>query len=169
MNPDPIAMFAQYNQWANRLIYDAVAALPEGTATEKRATTFGSIERTLGHCCAVGLIFQAHLEGRPHGFTARNMAPQIAFEELSRSQQEVDAWCVALADETPADVLGEVVEFSFLDGGAGAMTRMEMLLHVINHNSYHRGFVVDSLKQMSVSPPVTDLPVFLRDAYRRRD
>nr|WKF60348.1 hypothetical protein HUO10_004869 [Paraburkholderia busanensis] len=167
MNTDAIAMFARYNQWANTLIYAAVAALPEGLATEPRVTTFGSIERTLGHSCAVGLIFQAHLQGRPHGFTARNMATQIGFDELSRTQRELDAWYLELAGTMPAEVANEVVEFRFLDGGAGAMTRMEMLLHVINHNTYHRGFVADLMKQAKVAPPVTDLPVFLRDAYRR--
>jgi uncharacterized damage-inducible protein DinB len=35
---------------------------------------------------------------------------------------------------------------------------------VINHKTYHRGFVADMLCQAGVRPPVMDLPVFLRDA-----
>ena len=33
---------------------------------------------------------------------------------------------------------------------------------VVNHASYHRGHIEGVLYQMSVEPPTTDLPVFLR-------
>lgn len=46
------------------------------------------------------------------------------------------------------------------------MTRGEIILHLVNHATYHRGFVGDLLNQASVNPPATDLTVFLRDAYR---
>jgi len=38
-----------------------------------------------------------------------------------------------------------------------------MLLHVINHTTYHRGFIADLFYQIPAHPPTTDLPVFLRD------
>jgi uncharacterized damage-inducible protein DinB len=37
-------------------------------------------------------------------------------------------------------------------------------LHVVNHSTYHRGFVADHFNQIPSRPPTTDLPVFLRDA-----
>jgi uncharacterized damage-inducible protein DinB len=43
------------------------------------------------------------------------------------------------------------------------MTRGEILLHIVNHTSYHRGFVGDMMYQIPVRAPTTDLPVFLRD------
>jgi hypothetical protein len=69
---------------------------------------------------------------------------------------------------TYADGLSEaahdqVVHFRFVDGGAGAMTRGDMLLHVVNHKTYHRGYVADMFCQASSRPPAMDLPVFLRD------
>ena len=36
---------------------------------------------------------------------------------------------------------GKVVRFTFVGGGAGAMTRGEILLHVANHKTHHRGNV----------------------------
>ena len=57
----------------------------------------------------------------------------------------------------------ERIEFPFVDGGTGVMSRGEMILHVVNHTTYHRGFVGDMMYQVPVFPPVTDLPVFLRD------
>ena len=168
MNLGSISMFAQYNQWANRILYDAVTALPAADFAKPRPTTFGSIERTLGHCCAVALIFQAHLQRNPHGFTVRNVGPGTSFETMRRMQQDVDAWYASFADATLSAAPYEVIEFVFLDGKTGAMTGEEMLLHVVNHNTFHRGFVTDILNQLLESPPVTDLTVFLRDVYRKQ-
>jgi len=47
------------------------------------------------------------------------------------------------------------------------MTREEILRHVVNHSTYHRGFVGDMLYQVPASSPANDLPVFLRDAFHR--
>ncbi|WP_261172772.1 DinB family protein [Chromobacterium amazonense] len=44
--------------------------------------------------------------------------------------------------------------------------RWAMLLHIVNHKNYHRGFVADMLYQLPATPPTTDLPVYLRDVHR---
>ncbi len=156
-------MLARYNAWANRLIFDAVAALPEGEATRTRATLFRNMVHTLNHNYIIDRIFQAHLEGREHGYTARITPDHPPLGELWRSQQDVDAWYVAWSDRMTDAALSERVDFTFVGGGEGAMTRAEILLHVVNHTSYHRGFVGDMFYQVPARPPTTDLPVFLRD------
>ena len=42
------------------------------------------------------------------------------------------------------------------------MSREDILLHVVNHTTYHRGHIADMLYHLHISPPTTDLPVFLR-------
>ena len=49
------------------------------------------------------------------------------------------------------------------------MTRGEILLHIVNHTSYHRGFVAQMFYEVPARPPTTDLPVYLRDAPRQLD
>jgi uncharacterized damage-inducible protein DinB len=44
------------------------------------------------------------------------------------------------------------------------MTRGDILLHVVNHKTYHRGWVADMFFQETARPPAMDLPVFLREA-----
>ena len=154
-------MLARYNQWANRVIFDAVGALPAGEPEKPRTTLFRNMVHTLNHNYVIDRIFQAHLEGRGHGYAARNTPEHPPLAELWRQQQEVDAWYVSWADSGPR--LDQVVNFEFVGGGAGAMTRGQMLLHVVNHTTYHRGFVADLFYQVPARPPVTDLTVFLRD------
>lgn len=53
------------------------------------------------------------------------------------------------------------VRFTLIGGKRSAMRRSEIVLHVINHTSYHHGFVADMFYQIPARPPLTDLPVFL--------
>ena len=164
MNRRDARTLARYNAWANRLIFEAVAALPEGEATRPRQGLFKNMVHMLNHNYVIDRIFQAHLQGREHGFTARNTPAHPPLAELWRAQQEIDAWYVTWSDGQTGAALAQTVHFAFVGGGAGAMTRGEIMLHVINHTSYHRGFVAEMFYQVPARPPITDLPVFLRDA-----
>lgn len=157
-------MLARYNQWANERIFDAVFKLPEGEATKARPTLFKNITHTLNHNYVIDLIFQAHLEGREHGFTARNTPEPPPLEALWVGQQALDAWYVEWSDRNPEAAWDEEVHFTFVGGGEGVMTQGEILQHLVNHTSYHRGFVADMFNQIPARPPNTDLTVFLRDA-----
>jgi uncharacterized damage-inducible protein DinB len=161
-----ICMLARYTAWADARLFAAIAQLPEGAELAKRPTLFGTMLRTLNHCHVVDQIWMAHLEGRAHGHTALNTEVTPAFAELRSAQSAVDEWFVAYAGRLPAPAYEEVVEFRFVDGGAGAMTRGDILLHVVNHKTYHRGWVADMFFQDNARPPAMDLPVFLRDARK---
>jgi uncharacterized damage-inducible protein DinB len=159
-------MLARYNAWANELIFDAVAALPEGEAVKPRPSVFKNMVHTLNHNYVIDRIFQAHLEGRPHGYAARNTAEHPPLAELRRSQQELDRWYIEWAESVPEASLDEKVRFGFVGGGEGAMTRREILQHLVNHTSYHRGFVAQMMYDIPVRPPVTDITVYLRDVHK---
>jgi len=157
-------MLARYNAWANRLIYDAVAALPPGEAVKERSTLFRNMVHTLNHSYVIGLIWQAHLEGRDHGFAARNTKDHPPLADLRKAQEGVDSWYLDWAAALGEAALDEEVRFTLIGGNRGVMTRGEILLHVVNHTTYHRGFVADLFYQVpGARPPTTDLPVFLRE------
>ena len=163
MTPQTACMLARYNAWANRVIFEALAALPEGEATRERATLFHDMVHTLNHNYVIDLIWQAHLEGREHGFTARNTAAPPPLDELWRSQQKIDGWYVAWSEAQSVASLDEKLNFTLVGGNRGSMSRGEILLHVVNHTTYHRGFVADMFCQVPARPPLTDLPVYLRE------
>jgi len=158
-------MLARYNAWANKLIFDAVAALPEGEATKVRPTLFKNMVNTLNHLYTTDVIWQAHLEGRAHGIAALNTVLHPEFAGLWAAQQVIDAWYIDWADALTDAAADEVVNFKLIGGNPGAMRRADILLHVVTHTNYHRGWVADLFFQVPKHPPTTDLPVFLR-TYR---
>ncbi len=158
-------MLTRYNAWANKLMFAAVAKLPQGEATKPRTTLFKNIVHTLNHNYVIDMIFKGHLEGRDHGFTARNTPEHPPLDELARAQQALDEWYIAWSERMTEEELDHKVSFTFVGGGPGVMTRAEMILHIVNHTSYHRGFAADLFYQVPAKPPTTDLTVYLRDAH----
>ncbi|MBI1943781.1 MAG: DinB family protein [Betaproteobacteria bacterium] len=159
----------RYSAWANRLIFDAVAALPPGEATKPRQGLFKNMVHMLNHIYVIDRIFQAHLEGRPHGYGARNTPDHPPLEELRAAQQDIDAWYVAWSDRLTPAAMQEKVAFQYVGGGDGVMTRGEILLHVVNHTTYHRGFVAEMVYRVPATPPATDFTVYVRDVPQNLD
>jgi len=157
---DTLTTLMRYKAWANELVYAAAARLPEAELTAPRKIVFGSLLRTLNHVYAMDEVWRAHLEGRAHGYATRNPEDCPALAQLREAQKAVDAWFVRYADSLSQE--DEIVSFQFIGGGAGSMTRRDILLHVANHGTYHRGNVASMMYQAGMPPPTTDLPVFLR-------
>jgi uncharacterized damage-inducible protein DinB len=158
-----VRMLTRYAAWANSLLYASIAKLPPIELTRERQIVFGNLLRTLNHVYTMDLVWQAHLEGRPHGFTTRIPDVQRSLAELAAMQASLDAWYIGYAAALSDSSGDEVVDFTFIGGGQGSMGRIDILLHVVNHTTYHRGHIAAMLYQIPAIPPTTDLPVFLRD------
>lgn len=152
----------RYKQWANDLLFTAAAKLTDMELTVSRPIVFGSIIRTLHHTYAMDLVWQAHLQGIEHGFTTRNPGDCPTLETLSVNQRDMDEWYINYVDILSSRDANETVNFTFIGGGAGTMTRKDILLHVVNHGTYHRGNITGMMYECSIEPPTTDYPVFLK-------
>lgn len=159
-----LQMLTRYRRWADRLLYQSLAAVPEQALSAPQPIIFGSLLRTLHHTYCMDLVWKAHLEGVPHGLTSRNPDHCLAFEALHSAQADMDEWYVRYAASLDEAACDETLRFTFIGGGEGEMRRGEILAHVMNHATYHRGHVAMMMYGLSVPPPTTDLPVFLRDS-----
>ncbi|WP_218572354.1 DinB family protein [Pseudomonas sp. SCB32] len=164
---DSLKMLVRYKAWANELTFESVMNLPEGEALRPRQTRFGNMVHTLNHVYVVDDIFRHHLQDKKHHYTARNTEHPSPLGDLWSAVQAMDRWYIELVDTWSAKDLSKVVHFEFVGGGKGVMTQEEIVLHLVNHATYHRGFVGDMIYQIPVTPPSNDLPVFIRDHYRK--
>ncbi len=162
-DPRSARQLARYRMWADQLTFDAIAALPPQELVKERQTPLKTMIGTLNHTYLVDLIWQAHLEGRDHGFAARDLLLHESLPELRWAQQAANQWYVDWTDRQSAQSLDETVHFRFIGGEHGAMTRGDILLHVVNHATYHRGWIAEMFFQVPACNPTTDLPVYLRN------
>ncbi|MEM1428348.1 MAG: DinB family protein [Pseudomonadota bacterium] len=161
----PIHRMVAYMAWADDVMLRTAEQLPEHVLTAERDTLFRSISGTFDHTLVVAEMFRAHLEGRSHPHRARHRARALPFPDVAAGLRAMNAHYVALAQGwTDAD-LAQPVHFTFVDGGPGCMSREDILLHLVNHATYHRGFVSTLLFPHRPKGASSDLTVFLRDVW----
>jgi len=54
------------------------------------------------------------------------------------------------------------------DGSPGETPASQLVLHVVNHATLHRGQVVGMLRQLGVKPPNTDFFFYLRELQSQK-
>jgi uncharacterized damage-inducible protein DinB len=156
---------ARYKAWANELLYAALAKIPETELAAPQPIVFGSLLRTLNHVLAMDHVWQSHLLGRPHGLTSRNPDSCPPFGEIAAAQRDMDRWYIDYVDALADTAQNDMVAFTFIGGNPGAMTRGDIVLHAVNHGSYHRGHIAQMMRAWQ-PPPITDYPVFLQELAR---
>jgi uncharacterized damage-inducible protein DinB len=72
-----------------------------------------------------------------------------------------DLWFINWANQQSPASLSEIIDFQFTSGQPSQMQRGAMFLHVINHKTYHRGWVSQMFFEVGAKPPETDLSVYL--------
>lgn len=153
----------RYSAWANGLLHDALAGVDPDILGRPRTGRPAGVLGVLGHIYVVAAIWKGHLNGQPHGFGTRALDPLPALADLRAMQSGIDQWYCDYAAALPAQEQHAPIDFRFVDGGPGRMSAEEMLLHVANHGTYHRGYIADMLYEAGLKPPTMDLPVFIRD------
>jgi uncharacterized damage-inducible protein DinB len=159
---ETIRKLVRYKAWADELLFAEVARMPAEALVAPQPIVFGNLLRTLNHVLAMDFVWQSHLLGRPHGLTTRNPADCPPLDEIARRQAAIDRWYVDYTQTLDAAAFDEAVAFVFIGGGPGRMTRADILVHVVNHGTYHRGHVAQIMRPLQ-PPPVSDYPVFLKE------
>ena len=157
-----IKELVRYKAWADLLFFDCVAQLTESQLVLPQPITFGSLIRTLNHSYLMDYAWKSNLLGTPHGLTTRNPQDHPPFNDLRAKQAEIDKWYIEYTDSLTQQELDSTVYFEFIGGEKSQLTRSEILFHVVNHTTYHRGHAAAMLYQFGISPPTTDFPVYLK-------
>ena len=153
-----------YKVWANDDIFSVLKTL----SSEDHKQELYSCVRILNHVYVVDSIFQANLQHKQHSYKALNTAEMPTLSQLAESVSDLDAWYLRYVQNLSLHDLTEVVEFQFVDGKPGRMSRSEMLLHINNHGCYHRGAAGRVLVQIDADAPSDTLTVFLHSGTKYR-
>lgn len=150
-----LVQYAAYNLWANHRLTDAVLQLPEEMQQQKIISSFPSIELTLLHLMNVESIWwqRMKLVENIHIIEASSFTvTQISQKILDASTQ----WKEWVDKSTTAAFEHEFV-YRNSKKEQFKQPVFQMLLHLFNHQTYHRGQIVTMLKQLGVDKiPPTD-------------
>jgi uncharacterized damage-inducible protein DinB len=163
MNTSTATMLTKYNAWADEELYKAIARLPAEQIHRSTNTLFGSMLGTLNHNLQVDLIWRANLLGEKHGYASRRELLHPTIDELVKAQTAINDWFIGWASAQSPSTFEETVTFQFVSGKRSQMTKGNILLHVINHKTYHRGWIAEMFFDAETTPPETDLCIYLCD------
>jgi uncharacterized damage-inducible protein DinB len=162
---DYFRTLARYNQWANRKLYAAVAALPEGEYMKPRQAFFGSLHGTLNHGLVGDRLWMGRITGHDSGIRALDQILYGDFAGLRVARAAEDAQIINAIDAMDAPTLNTTLRYRTIVGDAMMATPMRLVLaHLFNHATHHRGQAHGLLSQTSVAPPPLDLMFYLREA-----
>jgi uncharacterized damage-inducible protein DinB len=167
---DTLLKLVNYKSWANDLTFTHLAKLPDSELYKTRQTNFVDIVSTLNHVYVVDDIFKAHLTDSKHEYTSRNTGTCPNLDELWKKQTTMDQWYINYikrleTNGAARETLEKVIHFTFIGGGDGNMRVSDIILHIVNHGTYHRGFVSDMMYQIPAIPPANDFTVYMRDIH----
>lgn len=157
VGPTPLQTLVAHLAWANRQLFAALRDV-DSFASHKGADL---IVRVLDHIHVVRCIFQAHLQERPHGYTATQRTVVPALEELDRESEILDGWYVDTTASLPPEELARPRDVRFTDGKVMTMTAATMILHVVTHTIHHRGNVDAIMYQCGMPRRRDGMPEFL--------
>ncbi|MBX7222136.1 MAG: DinB family protein [Blastocatellia bacterium] len=148
-----------YNDWANDLVLKAVATLTEEQYARPLGGSYPTVRETLVHILVADWVWLARWQGTsPAG--PPEWVKEPSFAVLQDTFREITAERAAFLETLTEADLDRELEYTFLSGKQDKKHLGDLLLHVVNHTTYHRGQVVNMLRMLGVTPPGTDFVVF---------
>ncbi len=161
------AMFARYNEWCNRRIYDVAGRLPDSDYRAERGAFFGSVHRTLNHILVGDRIWMRRFTGEGPTYTNLDATPCEDFATLNGARQAEDARIGAYIDALDAEKLAGTISYRTVSKPTDIVQPLApALAHFFNHQTHHRGQVHCLLTQTAgrrETTPSMDLIVFQRE------
>jgi uncharacterized damage-inducible protein DinB len=85
------------------------------------------------------------------------LGERLTLDDLAQQWPRVMGTFTEYVRSQSAEALGAELDWINLKGEAKREKRYKLLLHIVNHGTYHRGQVILMLKQAGASVPSTDL------------
>jgi uncharacterized damage-inducible protein DinB len=167
---DPCRVFrklAYNNALANLRLHRACTLLEPGELEAIRTSFFPSIKATLNHILVVDWFYVDGLEGGRLGPKAWEIEePCATIASLAQEQEKVDRRLISLCDGLSPERLAGVVELH-RDNRIQKERMDDVLSHVFQHQTHHRGQAHAMLSGTSVKPPQLDEFIVADDARFR--
>ena len=163
MSIENFRQLADYNHWANRRLYAAAIDMSEEQYRRPTGVFFGSLHGTLNHLLLTDRVWLKRLTGEgehPDRLDAILFADR---SELARARVAEDARITRVIGGYAETDLGNILSYQTMAGRPQAQPLREILLHLFNHQTHHRGQAHACCSIVTgTEPPSLDLLAFQR-------
>jgi len=160
VSADFLRTYVDYTRWASLLLLKAAAGLTAEELTRDFHTSDHTIAGTLAHIYAGDRIWLARVSGAPAGpfLTEADRDMAVVQNEWPPLLERWNEWAAGLTDERA------MAPLSYTDWRGRHWTQpvWQVVVHVVNHGTHHRGQVSGFLRGLGHTPPQTDLHFYYR-------
>ncbi len=159
------AMMARYNRWANSLVYEAAARLPEEDYRAEKGAFFGSVHGTLNHLVVTDRIWMHRFTGEGPVHARLDERPYDSLPELREARRAEDERIVAWAEGLSDELLAGTFTYRPITNPRDVTQPLApALAHFFNHQTHHRGQVHCLMTQLAGEAPSLDLIYYQRES-----
>jgi len=160
-----LTQFSAYHLWANQQLLDCIQPLPQPLKEQNVASSYGSLQRTLLHMWDAESIWwqrmklQEQIVRPSDGFSG-------SFEDMAAAlMAQSKQWHQWILDAQPHMLDHEFIYYNSKKEKFKQAV-YQVLMHLFNHATYHRGQLVTMLRGLEVGNiPATDFIVWSRKKY----
>jgi uncharacterized damage-inducible protein DinB len=157
---DTLRLHLDYSAWASNRMLEAAGKLTEEELNRDFKTSDKCVVSTLAHAFAADRIWLQRIHGNVQNTFIDDNDRRLGTlkTEWPALQQRWKDWAGPLSDQ---DVVKKI-SYKDLKGNPYESPLWQILLHVVNHATHHRGQVSGFLRAMGHTPPPLDLIAFYR-------
>ena len=156
-------LLAAYNRWANARLYAAALDLSELSYRLQIGVYFGSLHGTLNHLLLTDRLWLKRLTGEgdvPNDLNAILYEDRI---ELTKARIAEDNRMIEVTGQYDETALRSLHSYRTTSGMPHSQVLADILLHLFNHQTHHRGQAHACLSILTGGePPPLDLLAFQR-------
>lgn len=161
-NKDALARLLEYTSWANHRVLRVAATLSVDDFRRDQGSSHGGVRGTLVHMLWAEWLWLERFKG---------LSPRERFDEgdypdvraVSQRWRLLEEHRTAWFEEVADDAVSRRVTYSNTKGESFTQPLWQLVQHVANHATYHRGQVVTLLRQAGAKPPATDMMMWDRE------
>ena len=154
---------AAYNRWANARLYAAALALPEEAYRRPTGVFFGSLHGTLNHLLLTDRFWLKRLTGEGEHPNQLNAILYDNRADLTRARVAEDGRLISVVEQYDDAQFAAKVIYRTTSGSPQEQRLADILSHLFNHQTHHRGHGHACLSIVTgTEPPPLDLLIFQR-------
>jgi len=146
-------MMAHYNAWANARLYRMASQLPDEQYRRDVGAYFKSLHGTLNHLLATDRIWMRRLTGEGDHPTRLDAIVFDNLPSLTAARGEEDERIINFVQGLAETRLDEVLHYKTMNGSPQQQPLREILAHVFNHQTHHRGQAHTILTVLGIAEP----------------
>ena len=161
-----LKQFVKYNYWANEKIVSLLVEISPKHLDVSVKSSFTSVRKTVFHIWDAEVLYLKRLQGVSlDSFPSEKFPLTTPIDKMLKTSRE---FCEFIEDKDK-DFFQKMCLYKNTHGEEFSQPFSELILHCMNHSTFHRGQVITILRGLGYSAfPQTDLIHFLRIAWTEK-